>query len=307
MSWAALEPFLAQALQLASLRLLDFEDFAADPFGNRWGNGVANEAPSTAVQPSGKPINFSHSSQVKFLATEYWPVAMTSLMSASLGTNRGANTFCFGIPKAAATLYQKRRVSFSPSSNFGSSLLPLRSSRRRIPVVAAAVRKELIGGFGSITCDNENTFSVVGQTRIESVAREPPPQIPDLFELVDNCLKRAPFFCAEEPDNILQDKPSRPCFRSKFDKVVEEAASLPFETLPVRVRVAEILAGPASCPDFTRRDVFGFERCDVVMEGNLWPVPSKYLLAMWVNFAMEYRFHARPLQAQIKTADPGEE
>lgn len=202
---------LARAFFLA-IFLLDFEDFTANPFCDGWGDCVANESPSTTVQPSGKPISRSHSSHVKFLATENWPVAMAALMSSGLSANRGAKILCFGIPKASPTLYQKRSVSSSPFSKIGSSFLPFRSSRRRIPVAFAAVRKELIGGFGSITCDNEYSFSVVGQTRIESVAREPAPQIPDFFEFVGNCFKRFPSFGAEEPHDVFHDKPSRPCF-----------------------------------------------------------------------------------------------
>ena len=42
---------------------------AADKLRDGRGYGVANESPSSTVQPSGKPISFSHSFQVKFLAT----------------------------------------------------------------------------------------------------------------------------------------------------------------------------------------------------------------------------------------------
>lgn len=204
--------FRCRSAHFFFVAFFDGDDAARDPLRDRRGDGVANESPSTAVHPSGKPISCSHSSHVKFLATENRSVAMAALMSSGLSANRGAKILCFGIPKASPALNQKRIVSRSPSSKIGSSALPFRSSRRRIPVAFAAVRKELIGGFGSITCDNEYSFSMVGQTRIESVAREPAPQIPDLFELVGNCLKRFAPFGAEEPDDIFQDKPSRPCF-----------------------------------------------------------------------------------------------
>lgn len=236
--------------------LFDLEDLVADPLGDGGRDSVTNESPSTAVQPSGNPISFSHSSHVKFLATQNWSVAMAALMSARLSANRGAKILCFGIPKASPTLNQKWSVCCSPRSKVGSSVLPPRASRRRIPVAAAAVRKELIGGFGSMTCDNEYSLSVVGQTRIESVAREPAPQIPDFFKLVGNCFKRCSVFRAEESDNIFQDKPSRPYFRSKLDKIVEEPAAFAFKAFSVCVGMAEILAWPATSPDFGLRDVF---------------------------------------------------
>ena len=52
-----------------ALRRLDLKDTPPDELGQGRGYGVANEAPSATVQPSGNPISFSHSSQVKFLAT----------------------------------------------------------------------------------------------------------------------------------------------------------------------------------------------------------------------------------------------
>lgn len=53
----------------ASCTVLNRENSAAYEFGNRRGNCVADEPPSSTVQPSGNPISFSHSFQVKFLAT----------------------------------------------------------------------------------------------------------------------------------------------------------------------------------------------------------------------------------------------
>ena len=91
-------------------RCLDPNDFAGDPFRDWRSDGIANESPSTAVQPSGNPINVSRSFQVKFLAADNRSIGMAALMSASLGANRGANTLGFGIPKAAPTLDQKRTV-----------------------------------------------------------------------------------------------------------------------------------------------------------------------------------------------------
>lgn len=258
-------PTRLRQVALFFLPSFDLEDAPADPFRDWWSDGIANESPSTTVHPSGKPMSVSHSFHVKFLATENRPIAVTALMSASLSPNRGANILCSGIPKASPTLYQKRSVSRKPFSKTGSSRRPARCSRRSIPEAFAAVRKELIGGLRSITSDKEYSLSVVGQTRIESVARKPAPQIPNLFKLVDNCFKRGPSFCAEEADDILQDKPSRPCRSSESCKVVEETTSFTLETFPVGVRVAEVLARPAGRPDFRLRDCFGVEGRDVAM------------------------------------------
>jgi hypothetical protein len=49
----------------------------------------------------------------------------------------------------------------------------------------------------------------LGDAEAEKVAREPYPQIPDLFELVDNSLKVAAFVGAEEAGHIFKDKPAR--------------------------------------------------------------------------------------------------
>ena len=227
----------------------DGDDLASDPFSDWRGDGITNESPSTAVQPSGNPISFSHSSQVKFLATDNRPIAVASLMSASLGANRGANALRFGIPKAAAALDQKWIVSFRDFSKTGSSLRFARRSRRRIPVALAAVSKDSYGGVRSITCDNEHALSMVGDAEVERVTREPPAQIPNFFKLVDNCFKRGPLFGTEEPHDVFQDNPSRPTLASKPCKFVEEPAAAPIESSAIGVSVAEVLARPASRPE----------------------------------------------------------
>ena len=111
---------------------------------------------------------------------------MAALMSSSLGANRGANTRCCGIPETATTLDQKRIVSRRAASNFGSSSLPALSSLRKIPRQFVAVNKEPMGTVGLMTCDKEQSIPVVGKARIGDVARKPPPQIPILFEPLDN-------------------------------------------------------------------------------------------------------------------------
>jgi hypothetical protein len=55
-----------------------------------------------------------------------------------------------------------------------------------IPKQFAAVRIELVCTIRSITSDEEDPFSIVGDARIEKVARKPDPQIPERFQLVDN-------------------------------------------------------------------------------------------------------------------------
>jgi len=107
-------------------------------------------------------------------------------MLSSLGANRGAIACRRGIPKAAVTLDQKRSVSDKLSAKTGCSFLRARFSRRITPKQFAAVRIELIGKWRSIRSDKEYSFTVVGQTRVESVTRKPDPHIPDFFELVDN-------------------------------------------------------------------------------------------------------------------------
>ena len=63
---------LARA-NLAALGLTNAEVITGE-LSKGWADGVTNESPSATVQPAGNPINLSHSSHVKFLATEYWSV-----------------------------------------------------------------------------------------------------------------------------------------------------------------------------------------------------------------------------------------
>jgi len=78
-----------------------------------------------------------------------------------------------------------------------------------IPKQFAAVSIELVGKFRSISSDKENSFSILGVAEAAKVAREPYPQIPDRFELVDNSLKVAAFVCGQEPGHIFKDNPAR--------------------------------------------------------------------------------------------------
>jgi hypothetical protein len=148
---------------------------------------------------------------------------------------------------------------------------------------------------------------MVGQTRIESVAREPAPQIPDFFELVGNCLKCCSAFGTEKADDIFQDKPSRPCFFSELNKVVEESTPFTFEAFARGVCVGEVLTRPTSCPDFCLGDVFGFKRGDVAMNGYLWPMSAQNLLAMWIDFTMKNRLNACSLESKVEASDSSKE
>ena len=55
--------------KLARFAALNLQYAASDEFGDWRGYCVANEPSSSTVQPAGNPISFSHSVQVKFLAT----------------------------------------------------------------------------------------------------------------------------------------------------------------------------------------------------------------------------------------------
>lgn len=94
-----------------------------------------------------------------------------------------------------------------------------------IPKQFAAVRIEVVCTVGLKRSDKEYSLSTVGQARAEKVARKPDPHIPDLFELVDNCLKSGPLIGAEQARDILKDNPLWSALSSKARKVEEETAS----------------------------------------------------------------------------------
>jgi len=80
-------------------------------------------------------------------------------------------------------------VSSNARRNMGCTFLPARSSLRRIPSHAAAVKNDFNGTGALITCDKEHTLTVLGHAELFCVNREPAAQIPDFFQRVDNCLK----------------------------------------------------------------------------------------------------------------------
>jgi hypothetical protein len=72
------------------------------------------------------------------------------------------------------------------------------------------------------------------------------------------------------------------------------------------IRVADVLARPAACPDFGFRDVFRFKSGNVIMEWNLRPMPFQYPLTIRVNFAMEDGRNPSLTESEIESADSGE-
>jgi hypothetical protein len=77
------------------------------------------------------------------------------------------------------------------------------------------------------------------------------------------------------------------------------------DAFPLRVSVADVLAGPSSCPKFSLRDVSRLERRDVVMKWNLRPVPFEDALAKRIDFAMEGWYHSGTLESQVKSTYSG--
>jgi len=94
---------------------------------------------------------------------------------------------------------------------------------------------------------------------------------------------------------------------SKVRKREKQSASGTLDAFSLGVPMADVLARPAARPDFGLGDVFSFERGDIVMKWNLWPVPFQNTLAVGIDLAMEYRFHASPLKPQIEAPYPGKE
>jgi len=171
-----------------------------------------------------------------------------------------------------------------------------------IPLQFAAVSNDSIGTVVSKTCDNDDSFPVLGQAEMERVSRCPPPHIPDFFKLVDNCSKRFPPIRREKTNDIFKDDPAWLSLSSQVRKLMEEAAPFPFQSLSLDIGVAEVLARPSCAPYICIGYVSRFECKNVVMQRRLRPVPPKHHLAMWIYFALEHHIETGPLKAQIKPA-----
>tara|TARA_Y100000034_G_scaffold84092_1_gene100685 strand:+ start:118 stop:537 length:420 start_codon:yes stop_codon:yes gene_type:complete len=130
-----------------------------------------------------------------------------------------------GKPEASPALHNNRIVSSSAARSGWGTGLPFFSSRLMIPLQAAAVSKDSIGTVGSKTSNNDDTLSVLGQAEVARVARSPPPQIPDFFHCVDNCLKRGTFVRRKEARDIFQDDPPGANRPSQVNKLEEESAA----------------------------------------------------------------------------------
>jgi hypothetical protein len=72
------------------------------------------------------------------------------------------------------------------------------------------------------------------------------------------------------------------------------------------IRMADVLARPAARPDFSRRDVLGFESGNIAMKWNLRPMPFQNPLTVGVNFTMERRSNPSVLETQVEAANSGE-
>ena len=212
-----------------------------------------------------------------------------------------------GVPKAAPTLHHNRIVASRAARSTGGTRRPFRSSRLMMPLQFAAVSKDAMGAGVSKTRDNEHALAILGKADIERVTRRPSAHVPDFFKRVDNCLKCGPGIRREKATDVLEDEPLRPCDPNKVDESEDEAAVFAVESGPPGVRVTDILARPASAPDFSFRDCRRVEGRDVAMQGYLRPVAAEHHLAVGVDLALEHDAIPGALEAEIEAADSREE
>ena len=199
----------------------------------------------------------------------------------------------------------------SAVANSCGNVLPRRVARRKIPCAAFALKKYRGSAWVCSTCDKEHSTATLGDSEVARVKSSP-------FNVREACVGQckdedseiAPLITAKESWHVLVDDPVSLDMRCKGDHVEDEDGALARKALPLACDT-EVLTGGSTANNVNsshESDVTGplLRRGDVVMLGNVGPVPVKDGPRVLVNLDLPNAGHPGAVQPKVKAADARE-
>lgn len=175
----------------------------------------------------------------------------------------------FSVNAVCDRLYERSPLSISNDRlKEGGRFLPIRSTRRRIPVAAFWLKKYFSGtGPVSMHGNNVDPTALLGDSEELTVKHTPRDVIPAPVQRLENDGEVTSSVARQKPVDVFEDNCSWVTRSNEAHKVVKQSRLAPFKSRswPHSCK-AEILAGESGCPHVSFWDFCVIENPDVVFE-----------------------------------------
>lgn len=237
----------------------------ADPFGNGWGNGVPDCMIPQAVNPvclafiemaRTRPVGREALGELGFVRKEAThaafriPDIVTRPVSPSMSGG-------FRVDAVSDRFYEWSPLKISNDClKEGGRFLPIRSTRRNIPVAAFWLKKYFSGTSpASMHPNNVDSTTLLGDSEILRVKHTPRDVIPALVQRLENDCEVSSSVGTKKPVDVFEDNCPWLARSNESHKVVKESRLGPAKPRPwPHSRKAEVLARESCCPDVRFRD-----------------------------------------------------
>nr|WP_261322377.1 hypothetical protein [Rhizobium leguminosarum] len=191
----------------------------------------------------------------------------------------------------------------------GGRFLPIRSTRRRIPVAAFWLKKYFSGTSpASMQGNNVDSTALLGDSEMFRVKHTPCDVIPAPVQRLENDCEVSSSVGTKKAVDVFEDNCPWLTRSNEAHKVVKESRLVPSKPRPwPHSRKAEVLAWESGCPDVRLRNFCVIENPDVFVERETGPVLLEDLPAERLHFALKNDLEASPLQAEVQAPDSTEE
>lgn len=185
-----------------------------------------------------------------------------------------------------------------------------RLSAAFLELLPPAFETPLLRGVGNMSRDPKS-ISDMGGAKVGSLNAMPLSIIPERGQVPENSAEPRTIPSREKAGYIFHDCEIGSNFPNKARKLAPEAGSIPIDSLST-TRRADILARESSADCINGNSIcaqlFGSERPDVVILGNLGPMLGEHAAAEWIDFAKCPRPEtARSFETERKSSDPTEQ
>lgn len=191
----------------------------------------------------------------------------------------------------------------------GGRFLPIRSTRRSIPVAAFGLKKYFSGTSpASMEPSNVDSTALLGDSEMFRVKHTPRDVIPALVQRLENDCEVSSSVGTKKPVDVFEDNCPWLTRSNEAHKVVKESRLGPSKPRPrPHSRKAEVLTWESCGPDVRLRDFCVIENPDIFVQGKVRPMLFQDFPAKRLDLALEYDLEPRPLQAEVQAPDSTEE